>query len=105
MATLSTARLTAVHSAGILYGKESGMETTKMTVRVPKRLLEQAKEYARRNDTTLTRLITAYLDRMMAKNDPLADAPIVQRLSGSLSQDATLQEYRQYLEDKYGRSD
>lgn len=78
------------------------METRKMTVRVPKKLLEQAKQYARENDTTLTRLITVYLGQIAAEQEPLADAPIVRRLSGSLSQDVTLEDYYRHLEDKYG---
>lgn len=78
------------------------METKKMTVRVPRDLLEQAKQYARENDTTLTRLITVYLGQIAAEQEPLADAPIVRRLSGSLSQDVTLEDYYRHLEVKYG---
>jgi hypothetical protein len=80
------------------------METKKMTVRVPKDLLERAKQYARENDTTLTRLINAYLGQIAADQDPLTDAPIVRRLSGSLSQDVTLEDYYQHLEEKYGQA-
>ena len=78
------------------------MEITKMTVRVPKDLLEGAKRYARDNDTTLTRLITAYLDRIAAESDPVTNAPIVRRLSGSLSPEIGLEDYRLYLAEKYG---
>jgi hypothetical protein len=80
------------------------METTKMTVRVPKELLERAKAYAREHDTTLTRLITAYLDQIMLEEDPLADAPIVRRLSGSLSANVTVEDYRRHLEEKYAQA-
>ena len=79
------------------------MKTKKMTVRVPQHLLEQAKQYARENDTTLTRLITAYLGQITTQSDPLAGAPIVKRLSGSLSQDISVADYRHHLEDKYGQ--
>ncbi len=79
------------------------METTKMTVRVPRQLLEQAKQYAQEHDTTLTRLITAYLGRISAESDPLADAPIVRRLSGSLSPNVDVEDYERYLDEKYGR--
>jgi hypothetical protein len=80
------------------------METTKMTVRVPKDLLERAKQYAREHDTTLTRLVTVYLGRITTESDPIANAPIVKRLSGSLSQNVAIEEYRRYLEEKHGRS-
>ena len=81
------------------------METKKMTVRVPKHLLEQAKRYAHEHDTTLTRLITAYLGQITTQHDPLAGAPTVKRLSGSLSSDVGVEDYRQHREEKYGRAD
>ena len=81
------------------------MEVTKMTVRVPKELLDRAKRYARENDTTLTRLITAYLGQLDTVGDPLAEAPIVRRLSGSLSHDVSVEDYHQHLQEKYGRRD
>jgi hypothetical protein len=78
------------------------MEKTKLTVRVPRNLLEGAKRYANENDTTLTRLISEFLRQLTAQSDPLIDAPIVQRLSGTLSQDVSVDDYRKYLEKKYG---
>ena len=80
------------------------MDVTKLTVRVPKELLERAKIFARENDTTLTRLITTYLGQLSGHTDPLADAPTVRRLSGSLSQEVGLDDYRRHLEDKYGQT-
>ncbi len=79
------------------------MEKAKLTIRVPLDLLQGAKRYASENDTTLTQLISEYLRQLAAQSDPLADAPIVQRLSGTLSQDVSLQDYGDYLEKKYGR--
>jgi hypothetical protein len=78
------------------------MEKTKLTVRVRRDWLEGAKRYARDNNTTLTRLVSEYLHRLTAEKDPLSDAPIVQRLSGVLSQDVSVEDYRGYLEEKYG---
>lgn len=80
------------------------MNVTKLTVRVPKELLERAKIYAQENDTSLTKLITAYLNNLSIESDPLADAPIVRRLKGSLSQAVDVEDYRQHLEEKYGQS-
>ena len=81
------------------------MERTKLTVRVPRDLLKDAKRYASENDTTLTRLISECLRQLTTQSDPLANAPIVQRLSGPLSQDVSVEDYRKYLERKYGRED
>jgi len=76
------------------------MQETKLTVRVPRDLLENIKRYAAENNTTLTNLIEAYLRHIPAQG-PLDNAPIVRRLSGMLSQGVTLQDYKNHLEEKY----
>jgi hypothetical protein len=78
------------------------MEQTKLTVRVPRDLLENVKRYAAENNTTLTDLIEAYLRRIPAE-EPLDDAPIVRRLSGILPENISVDDYREHLEDKYGQ--
>jgi len=80
------------------------MNETKMTVRVPRDLLENAKRYARQHDTTLTRLVSNYLRRLSNLDDLLAEAPTVQRLSGALSPDGSEADYQSYLDEKYGYS-
>ncbi|MBN2387234.1 MAG: hypothetical protein JXB85_09445 [Anaerolineales bacterium] len=77
------------------------MQKDKLTVRVPRDLLENIKRYAAQNNTTLTNLIEAYLRRIPSQQ-PLEEAPIVRRLSGTLPPGATVQDHRQYLEEKYG---
>ena len=77
------------------------MEETKLTVRVPRDLLDNVKRYAAQNNTTLTELIRAYLRRIPAQS-PLEDAPIVRGLTGTLSPDLTVQDYKSHLEEKYG---
>jgi hypothetical protein len=78
------------------------MEQTKLTVRLPRDLVEGAKRYAEDNDTTVTRLVTEYFRCLGAANEPLTDAPIVRRLSGILAPEASVEDYHQHLEDKYG---
>ena len=78
------------------------MERTKLTIRVSRDLLDGAKRYAKVHNTTLTRLVSEYLRRLSAREDPLADAPTVRRLSGVLSQEASVGDYHKYLEEKYG---
>lgn len=78
------------------------MEQTKLTVRVPRDLLENVKRYAAENNTTITDLIEAYLRRIPVE-EPLNDAPIVRRLSGILPENVSLQDYREHLEEKYGQ--
>jgi len=74
---------------------------TKLTVRVSRSLLENAKQYARQNDTTLTELISAYLKQISVEGSGLEGAPIVRRLSGSLSSNVTIDDYKKYLNEKY----
>ena len=78
------------------------MEKTKLTVRVPRALLEEAKQYATEHNTTLTRLVSEYLRRLSIENGALPDAPVVRRLSGTLSPAASIEEYHNYLETKHG---
>ena len=78
------------------------MNETKLTVRVRRDLLENAKQYAAQNNTTLTNLIAAYLQNIPAEGR-LKDAPIVFRLSGILSPDISIEDYHKHLENKYGR--
>ena len=78
------------------------MEQTKLTVRVPRDLLENLKRYAAENNTTLTDLIEAYLRRIPVQ-ERLNNAPIVRRLSGILPENLSIDDYRKHLEDKYGQ--
>jgi Family of unknown function (DUF6364) len=77
------------------------MNDMKLTVRVPRDLVEKAKRYAAQNHTTLTSLIEGYLQNIPA-HGALQDAPIVQRLSGILSQGISIDDYQKHLEEKYG---
>ena len=78
------------------------MQETKLTVRLPRELLENAKRYARKQNTTVTNLIGEYLRRMPASLDILQDAPIVRRLSGTLSTNVYVTEYKKHIEEKDG---
>mgnify|MGYP001120463140 FL=1 len=75
---------------------------TKLTVRVPRHLLANAKRYAKAHQTTLTELISAYLQHIPAESDVLDHAPVVRRLTGLLSSDVSIDDYKQHLEEKYG---
>ena len=75
---------------------------TKLTVRVPRHLLANAKRYAHAHHTTLTELISAYLQHLPTESDVLDRAPIVRRLTGALSSNVSTDDYKKHLEDKYG---
>ena len=75
---------------------------TKLTVRVPRHILANAKRYAQAHQTTLTELISTYLQQIPIEAEGLDQAPIVRRLTGLLSQDVSIGDYRHHLEEKYG---
>ena len=81
------------------------MQETKLTIRVPRKLLENAKRYAREQNTTLTQLISEYLVQIPSPIEELEKAPIVSRLSGSLTQDVSIDDYKRHLQEKYGAKD
>jgi hypothetical protein len=75
----------------------------KLTVRVDRRWIEPAKEYARDHNTSLSTLISEYLRRLTRERQDFEDAPILQRLAGILPSDVSMDEHREHLEEKYGR--
>ena len=77
------------------------MNEAKLTIRIPRELIENAKHFAAENNTTLTNLIEAYLRRSPARH-PLDNAPIVGRLTGTLSRDVSVDDYKNHLDEKYG---
>ena len=66
------------------------MEMTKLTIRIPVDVLEQAKQYAETNHTSVTRLVSQYLSQLPIEKDFLKDAPIVRRLLGTLPSDVSM---------------
>jgi hypothetical protein len=76
---------------------------TKLTVRVPRDLLDNAKRYASKHNTTLTELIAQYFRRFPAEAEALDDAPVTRGLAGLLSPDLSVDDYKKHLEEKYGR--
>jgi hypothetical protein len=68
------------------------MEETKLTVCLPRALVEKAKRFAAQNNTTLTSLIETYLQHIPSQGN-LENAPIVQRLSGILSSEISMQDF------------
>ena len=85
-----------------MYGKRIIMKDTKLTVRVSRDLLENVKVYAKKNNTTLSDLIEAFLKNIPSQY-PLENAPIVRRLSGSLPQNVSIQDYKDHLDEKYNQ--
>lgn len=84
--------------------KLSSMDT-KLTLRLDKNVIERAKDYAKLNNTSLSKLFEAYLASITEqKTGEIAITPLVESLSGvvSLSEDFDYKkDYADYLNKKY----
>ena len=75
---------------------------TKLTLRVEDSLIEQAKDYAKQNDKSLSQIVADYFRALTESNQRLENAPITQSLIGVLSPlDVDEDDYKKHLEDKY----
>lgn len=79
---------------------------TKLTLSMDKQVIEEAKKYARKKNTSLSRLIKSYLVSITRnKTGGETDiTPLVKSLSGVLSLEEKAghrKEYANYLEKKY----
>ena len=62
----------------------------------------RAKRTIQQCHTAWVRFVRVRLRQLDVENDFLADAPIVRRLSGILSSEASVDDYTSHLEEKYG---
>jgi hypothetical protein len=82
---------------------------TKLTLKLDDGVIEQAKIYARKKNTSLSELVEAYLRFLTAGNQPEGGAevsPLVKSLSGVLDPDMSLDyktSYKKHLTKKYTR--
>ena len=75
---------------------------TKLTLRVEDSLIEQAKNYAKQNDKSLSQIVADYFRALTENNQKLENGPITQSLIGVLSaSDVDEEDYKKHLEDKY----
>jgi hypothetical protein len=79
----------------------------KLTLSLDKKIIDQAKRYARRNNTSLSKLIESYLGKVTATDkEELKISPLVKSLSGVIRiadvSDRT-KGYTDYLAEKYKR--
>ena len=77
----------------------------KLTLSLDKKIIDQAKRYARRKNTSLSRLIENYLGKVTSADKEDADiSPLVKSLSGIVHLSAgadSKKSYTDYLSKKY----
>lgn len=78
---------------------------TKLTLRLKKKVIDQAKKYANDHDTSLSKLIENYLSAITNESKSLENiSPLVQSLSGVIQIDTTENtkgKYHEHLNEKY----
>lgn len=77
---------------------------TKLTLQLNKEVIEQAKEYARNQNTSLSKLVESILSKLITEQADDDISPLVKSLSGviSIPDDQDLRDdYTDYLEKKY----
>lgn len=80
----------------------TAQEKTKLTLRLNKRLIEQAKAYAARHNLSVSEMVETYfLNLKETENE--AHTPLVRQLTGILPESLDVEAtYGDYLADKYG---
>jgi len=75
---------------------------TKLTLRVEDSLIQQAKEYAKEHDKSLSQIVADYFRAITENQQRLENAPITQSLIGVLNpSELDEEDYKKHLEDKY----
>ncbi len=78
---------------------------TKLTLRLKKKVIDQAKKYADDHDTSLSKLIENYLSAITSESGSVEKiSPLVQSVSGVIhisEEDAHKGKYHEHLREKY----
>lgn len=77
---------------------------TKLTLNLNKTIIESAKDYAKNNKTSLSKLIETYLNSITKKENSTDDvSPLVESLTGVIPNENTdyKKEYQDFLNKKY----
>lgn len=78
---------------------------TKLTLRLDKKVIEQAKNYASNHKTSLSRMIESYFESLTFKKDGSYEiTPLIESLSGVINVETEIDyknEYTNYLSEKY----
>lgn len=74
------------------------MPKKKLTLSVDATVIEQAKRFSRRNQTSVSRLVSAFLGSL--DDEDRVATPVVRRLRGVLPSTVSWREYRAHVEAK-----
>lgn len=79
---------------------------SKLTLKLDNSVIEQAKNYARRRNTSLSKLIESYLGLLVDPQDSQEVTPLVKSLSGVVDLPKNFdykKDYKKHLSNKYAK--
>lgn len=79
---------------------------TKLTLKLNEEIIEQAKTYARKKNTSLSKLIESYLSLLVDPNEKQEVTPLVKSLSGVIDLPKDFDHktnYRKHVVNKYAK--
>lgn len=79
---------------------------TKLTLKLDESIIEQAKSYAKKKNTSLSKLIESYLGLLIEPKEHQAITPLVKSLSGSIKLPKSYdykKDYKKHLLNKYSK--
>jgi len=75
---------------------------TKLTLRLDESLIEQAKQYAKQHDKSLSQVVSDYFQILTRKSEGVETPPITRSLIGVLENShIETDDYKKHLEEKY----
>ena len=79
---------------------------TKLTLKLDSSIIEQAKNYAKKKNTSLSKLIESYLGLLVDPKDTQEVTPLVKSLSGVVNMPKNFdykKDYKKHLLNKYSK--
>lgn len=77
------------------------MSRKKLTLSVDEQVIERARRYSRRHNTSISQLVSNYLAQLGGGEGDEPYSPVVRRLIGVLPSDVDAEQYRRHLEEKH----
>ncbi|MGH7503967.1 MAG: DUF6364 family protein [Longimicrobiales bacterium] len=75
----------------------------KLTLSIDEQVISRARRYSLRHKVSISQLVTRYLAGLGESDHARSVSKTVKRLRGILPQDASVDEYKEYLEKKHNR--
>jgi len=74
---------------------------TKLTLRLEDSLIQQAKDYAKQHDKSLSQVVADYFHMLTQQAGKSGISPITKSLIGILENNVDKNDYKKHLEEKY----